>query len=133
MGRYRTRKRKNLGGLCVYCGTYPVTPNTGGRFQKYCPSCHTVYRRFKKDHCEICGFVAVHRCQLDVDHIDGDCKNNDISNLRTLCANCHRLKTQMKKQNRPHKFREEEKEIKDDPSDQKQLFVEITGNTDSVS
>jgi len=31
--------------------------------------------------------------QLDVDHIDGNKKNNDISNLMTLCANCHRYKT----------------------------------------
>jgi len=32
-------------------------------------------------------------CQLDVDHKDGDRKNNLESNLQTLCANCHRLKT----------------------------------------
>ena len=47
----------------------------------------------KKTHCEKCGFVAVDPCQLDVDHIDGNHKNNDPSNLQTLCANCHRLKT----------------------------------------
>ena len=32
-------------------------------------------------------------CQLDIDHIDGNRENNDIINLQTLCANCHRLKT----------------------------------------
>lgn len=43
--------------------------------------------------CSKCGFIAEHRCQLDVDHIDGNNSNNDVMNLQTLCANCHRLKT----------------------------------------
>jgi len=51
------------------------------------------YTLQKKNYCESCGFVAVHSCQLDVDHIDGDKNNNDPSNHQTLCANCHRLKT----------------------------------------
>ena len=53
------------------------------------------YQIHKKDYCEFCGFKAVHIVQLDVDHIDGNHANNDLSNLQTLCANCHRLKTQM--------------------------------------
>jgi len=51
------------------------------------------YRKAKKDTCERCAFVAEHPCQLDVDHIDGDHSNNRPSNLQTLCANCHRLKS----------------------------------------
>ena len=51
------------------------------------------YRRHRKTFCEKCGFIPVHICQLDVDHIDGNHKNNTESNLQTLCANCHRLKT----------------------------------------
>lgn len=47
----------------------------------------------KKDVCELCNFVPEHECQLDVDHIDGNNKNNDPINLQTLCANCHRIKT----------------------------------------
>ena len=47
----------------------------------------------KKNYCEACGFIALDSCQLDVDHIDENHKNNDISNLRTLCANCHRIKS----------------------------------------
>jgi len=50
-------------------------------------------RHFKKSFCEVCGFVAKNKCQLDVDHIDGNHENNEPSNLQTLCANCHRLKT----------------------------------------
>jgi 5-methylcytosine-specific restriction endonuclease McrA len=45
----------------------------------------------------LCGFVPVHSCQLDVDHIDGNRNNNDLANLQTLCANCHRLKTKLNK------------------------------------
>jgi hypothetical protein len=55
------------------------------------------YRAHKKDYCEACGFVAIVAAQLDVDHIDGDRTNNDIDNLQTLCANCHRLKTHTNK------------------------------------
>lgn len=55
------------------------------------------YKRHRKDHCEECGFIAKHICQLDVDHIDGNKKNNHINNLKTLCANCHRLKTHQNK------------------------------------
>ena len=28
---------------------------------------------------------------LEIDHIDGDCTNNEVSNLRYLCPNCHAL------------------------------------------
>jgi len=49
--------------------------------------------KYKADFCIICGFIPINPCQLDVDHINGDKKNNKLSNLQTLCANCHRLKT----------------------------------------
>jgi 5-methylcytosine-specific restriction endonuclease McrA len=48
---------------------------------------------FRGEVCERCGFVPEHISQLDVDHKDGNKSNNDPSNLQTLCANCHRLKT----------------------------------------
>ena len=47
--------------------------------------------------CSLCGFIPVHRVQLDIDHIDGNPSNNDPLNLQTLCANCHRLKTKLNK------------------------------------
>lgn len=55
------------------------------------------YKSFKKGYCEECGFSPVHSCQLDVDHVDGNHWNDEPSNLRTLCANCHRLKTYLNK------------------------------------
>lgn len=56
------------------------------------------YKKYKKKFCEDCGFFAKYSCQLDVDHVDGNHYNNDLSNLKTLCANCHRLKTYLNKE-----------------------------------
>lgn len=53
------------------------------------------YLKYKKSYCEHCSFIPLHPCQLDVDHIDGNHKNNNEDNLQTLCANCHRLKTHL--------------------------------------
>ena len=43
-------------------------------------------------HCERCGFVPAHSCQLDCDHRNGDWTDNE-NNWWVLCANCHRLKS----------------------------------------
>lgn len=74
------------------------------RYDLYCATHHdAVYNNkkpwvlHKKDKCELCGFVPVNQVQLDVDHIDGNKKNNAPQNLQTLCANCHRLKTYLNK------------------------------------
>ena len=87
-------------GLC-HCGNNQESKGRyRGRqvFGRLCSQCRrNSYKIFKKDKCEECGFVAVHKMQLDVDHIDGDHTNNDESNLQTLCANCHRLKTYLNK------------------------------------
>ena len=72
-------------------------------YNSYCRSCAKSMhgkkdirlKTYKKDRCDFCGFIAVHTCQLDVDHIDGNNKNNNPKNLQTLCANCHRLKTKI--------------------------------------
>lgn len=93
MARY-VRGTCICGNLQEYKGLFKGKRIYGRR----CTTCRrTGHRQFKKDHCEKCGFIAIHTCQLDVDHIDGNNKNNDISNLQTLCANCHRLKTYINK------------------------------------
>lgn len=58
----------------------------------------------KKQYCEKCGFVALVRGQLHVDHIDGSKLNNDPSNFMTLCANCHAYKTAMNRDWMSKKF-----------------------------
>ena len=42
----------------------------------------------KKPQCEKCGFYAEYHEQLSVYHIDGNLKNTNIFNLKTICLNC---------------------------------------------
>ena len=62
------------------------------------------YLTHRKKYCEECNFIPKNMCQLDIDHIDGNHENNDINNLRTLCANCHRLKTMIERTNHDEKL-----------------------------
>ena len=48
--------------------------------------------RLRKSSCEICGQGDTWNglpLTLEIDHIDGNRKNNATENLRTLCPNCH--------------------------------------------
>lgn len=65
------------------------------KYANICGTCRRRGRRNKKPYCEMCGFVAIDLVQLDVDHKDGNPKNNNEDNLQTLCANCHRLKSKI--------------------------------------
>ena len=47
----------------------------------------------KKNRCELCGFRATNTAQLDVYHVDGNRNNVSVYNLKTICANCQRLKS----------------------------------------
>lgn len=49
------------------------------------------HRKAKKDFCEICGFIAIDKRQLDIHHIDGNHYNDILENMQTICHNCHRL------------------------------------------
>ena len=53
---------------------------------------NSVYKRILADYsCEIChnSHWNNKRIYLEIDHIDGDNKNNRLENLRVLCRNCH--------------------------------------------
>lgn len=41
--------------------------------------------------CEICGITEWNHSQIifQIHHIDGDSKNNEVTNLQLLCPNCH--------------------------------------------
>ena len=47
------------------------------------------YKKRKK--CELCGFKAQDKAQLDVFFVDGNLRNTSSNNLKTVCANCQRL------------------------------------------
>jgi hypothetical protein len=42
----------------------------------------------KKERCEMCNFKAKTPKQLFVYYVDGNLKNNNAFNLKTICANC---------------------------------------------
>jgi endogenous inhibitor of DNA gyrase (YacG/DUF329 family) len=56
--------------------------------------------------CVLCGWAEVNphtgRSPLHIDHIDGDYRNNTLSNLRVLCPNCHALTATYGALNRGH-------------------------------
>lgn len=56
--------------------------------------------------CSRCGWHEVNQytgnIPLEIEHIDGNYKNNDESNLDLLCPNCHSLTSTYKNLNRGH-------------------------------
>jgi hypothetical protein len=95
-----TKRDATIQGLCVNgCGRKQgfVSYNSKGNktYRLLCNRCHKDLRSMKKDYCENteCTATIINPCQLDIDHIDGNKANNDPNNIRTLCSNCHRLKT----------------------------------------
>ena len=105
---YRKPEPVSVQGICVCCSKNLQRKTYKGTFKPICRSCdnrryfknHPIkkvnkiwlsYKKYKKKVCELCGFIAIDKCQLDVHHVDGNHHNNDPNNLKTLCANCHRL------------------------------------------
>ncbi|HSX19315.1 MAG TPA: HNH endonuclease signature motif containing protein [Candidatus Saccharimonadales bacterium] len=57
----------------------------------------------KQRHCEECGWAKMSddgRLPLELDHINGDPRDNRLENLRVLCPNCHSLKPTHRGRNR---------------------------------
>jgi hypothetical protein len=54
--------------------------------------------------CEICGWDKCHPIDgftlVEIDHIDGDAKNNKPENLRVLCPNCHSMTSNHRARNK---------------------------------
>ncbi len=50
--------------------------------------------KLKPEHCELCGWSKRTNngyLPLELDHINGDHRDNRLENLRVLCPNCHSL------------------------------------------
>jgi len=95
--------------LCVNCKSKPraYAYKKGNKiyWRKLCDACNrkkskkkiggiTALQRSgyrKKSKCELCGFKAQTQLQLDVLFVDGNLRNTNNINLKTVCANCQRL------------------------------------------
>lgn len=90
---------------CGICNINPVALNyyKDGKayWRKSCRSCIKAKRKKAKEKprwqragykklpkCERCGFVAKYPAQLSVFFVDGNMNNINITNLKTICANC---------------------------------------------
>ncbi len=92
--------------ICKDCGENPAAINyKNGDEIHYRSTCATCMRKAhnlkpippswvkagykKKQKCERCNFVASNlKTQMRVYYLDGNLKNNDWSNLKTVCLNC---------------------------------------------
>lgn len=65
--------------------------NTGSAITAYKLKQKLLKDGLKKYQCEVCGGKEWmgKPIPIELDHIDGDRYNNELSNLRILCPNCH--------------------------------------------
>jgi hypothetical protein len=98
-----TARRQGFNSIYEYAKSNAIKAGYSS-YTEYTNTFHP-YRKHRKDYCEntdgrlgyVCESVIRIPAQLEVDHIDGNPKNNDPSNLQTLCSLCHKYKTLMQK------------------------------------
>ena len=109
IGHVNTNMQYNTRPLCKQCKTKPRAYAYRRYGKVYWRSrCDTCIRKqsgmktggitaldrsgySKKKKCELCGFKAQDKAQLDVLFVDGNLRNTATTNLKTVCANCQRL------------------------------------------
>ncbi len=73
------------------------------QFQSYKLRARLIAAGMKHAMCEECGWAKVStdgRLPLELDHINGNSRDNRYENLRILCPNCHSLKLTHRGRNR---------------------------------
>lgn len=75
----------------------------GSNFQSYKLKKRLFEAKLKEKECEECSWAQQSedgRIPLELDHINGDSRDNRLENLRVLCPNCHSLKPTHRGRNR---------------------------------
>lgn len=82
-GKSHNFKKRPIEKICVY-GKHENTYNLKNRL---------ILEKIKEEKCERCNHCEWQgsKIPLELHHIDGDKKNNQLSNLDLLCPNCHAL------------------------------------------
>ena len=96
----KSKKKRSKSGLYFCCRAHKdeaqciggikeiMPPHYGNTLQDYRVVAFVINKKTKQ--CERCGYNAHEAC-IVVHHKDRDRKNNNITNLEILCANCHAI------------------------------------------